>query len=112
MASFDQFKQCMRVEAQLDLEALDVAFIQPLKELQAWWQRQSATTQAYVNLFTGGLGGVALSSFIAKVLRTTVGDLSLAFAEALGAVIVGVGLGLVVAAMVTCGIDGVDDVVA
>lgn len=108
MATFDDFKQCMRIEAQLDLEALDVMFVQPLQELEAWWQRQSELTKRYVNLFTAGIGGTALAAFIARVLNTTVGALSTAFGEALGAIIAGVGLGLFIAALTTCGIRNVD----
>ena len=107
MTTFDDFKNCMRTEAHLDFEAIDVAFIQPLKDLDAWWQRQSDDTKRYINVFSGGIGGGALAAFIARVLQTTVGALSTAFGEALGAVIVGTSLGLAIAAMVTCGIRDV-----
>lgn len=108
MASWDDFKQCMRTEAQLDFEAIDVAFIQPLKDLDDWWQRQPENTKRYINKFTGGIAGGALGAFIARVLQTTVGAISTAFGEALGAVIVGIGLGLAIAAMVNCGLRDVE----
>lgn len=108
MSSFDQFKQCMRGEANLDLEAIDVAFIQPLKDLQAWWERQSETTKSLLGKITAGVGAGALTAFIAKVLGTTAGALATLVSEALGAVLVGIGLGLFFAAAGKCGLAQVD----
>ena len=102
MSTLDEFKQCMRVEASLDLEAIDVAFVQPLKDLQAWWERQSEVTKSLFGKITAGVGAAALSAFIAKVVGATVGELTAAFSEALGAIIVGIGLGLFFAALARC----------
>lgn len=109
--TFDEFKQCVRIQGGLDLEALDVAFVQPLKELHSWWVRQSAFTQAFANFFTAGLGVTSLVAFLAKVLKTAVADLALVFAEALGAVIVGVALGVVMDVLGRCGIQEVESLV-
>ncbi|HWK47890.1 MAG TPA: hypothetical protein VNT30_24420 [Stellaceae bacterium] len=108
MASWDDFKQCMRAQANLDLEAIDVAWIQPLKDLQLWWDRQGPQTKAYVNLFTSGLGGSALIAFIVRVTGASAAALLSSALESLGAVIVGVALGLTLAAMAQCGIQTVD----
>lgn len=108
MASFDDFKRCMKGEANLDLEAIDVAFIQPLKDLQAWWERQADATKSLLSKVTVGVGGAALVAFIAKVAGMTAGALTTAFSEALGAVLVGVGLGLFFAAAARCGLRDVD----
>jgi len=56
------------IQGQLDLEAIDVAFIQPLKDLHAWWERQSSATKAYINLLTP-LIGTGLVAFLAKVMK-------------------------------------------
>ena len=112
MTSFADFKQCMQSEARLDLEAIDVAFIQPLKDLQAWWDRQSEPTKALVSKITAGVGAAALTAFIAKVVGKTVGELTTAFSEALGAVLVGIGLGLFLAAAARCGLRELQDSVA
>lgn len=102
MSTYDDFKQCVKTQGNLDLEALDVMFVEPLKDLFNWWHRQSDSTKAYINWFTAGLGGAALTAFIAKVLGTTAAALSASFAEALGAVIVGLALGVVVDILGRC----------
>jgi FtsH-binding integral membrane protein len=103
--TFPEFKQCLKIQGALDLEALDVIFIEPLKELHSWWTRQSAFTQSFVNFFTAGLGLTALVAFLAKVLQMAVADLALAFAEALGAIIVGIALGTVFDVLARCEIQ-------
>ena len=112
MASWEDLKQCVRAQANLDLEAIDVAWIQPLKDLQQWWDRQSAQTKSYVNWFTAGLGGSSLMAFIVRVAGVSAAALSATALEALGAVIVGVGLGLLLAALGQCAIQNVDIPVA
>ncbi|MDH6284043.1 hypothetical protein [Prescottella agglutinans] len=82
-------------------------FIEPLKDLLAWWNRQSDATQKYVNFFTAGIGGGALAAFLARVLQTTTGALATTFGEAFGAIIVGSSLGLVLAALNDCGLQQV-----
>jgi len=108
MASWEDFKQCVHAQANLDLEAIDVAWIQPFKDLQLWWDRQSGQTKSYVNWFTGGLGGTSLMAFVARVAGVSAAALSLSALESLGAVIVGVGLGLLLAALGQCGIQSVE----
>ena len=50
-------RSCSTCDAEVaDLEAIDVAFIQPLKDLHAWWERQSSATKAYINLLTPLIG--------------------------------------------------------
>ena len=112
MGSLVDFKQCLRVEANLDFEALDFIFIQPLKALEAWWQRQSDETKRYVTFFSGGLVGDSLKAFLKRIVGPGISTkVAAAFGEALGAIIVGIGLGLVIAAMTRCNIQNVDDVV-
>ena len=106
--TFDEFKQCVKIQGGLDFEALDVAFVEPLKDLHAWWQRQSDFTKAYVNFFTVGLGSAGLVAFIAKVVNTPVAALSLGFAEALGAITVGVGWGVLLDVIERCKIQAVE----
>jgi hypothetical protein len=106
--TWEDFKQCVRIQGNLDLEVIDVAFIQPLKDLHAWWGRQSAVTKAYVNTFTISIGVGALGAFIAKVAKITVAELSLAFSEALGAVLVGLALGVALDIMGRCGLQAVE----
>jgi hypothetical protein len=107
VADWDSFKGCLEVQLNLDLEAIDVAFLEPLRDLKAWWDRQSENTKRYINWFTGGIGGASLTAFLARILGTTASALATACAEALGATIVGVALGLFIAALVDCGIDQV-----
>jgi hypothetical protein len=105
--TWEQFQECVRIQGGLDFEAVDVAFVQPLKDLHAWWESQSPSTKAYVDWFTGGLGGAALTAFIARVLQTTAGALATLAAEALGAVIVGLTLGVVMDILARCEIQAV-----
>jgi hypothetical protein len=102
MSTFDDFKQCLKIQGNLDLEALDVMFVEPLKDLYNWWQNQSNATKAYINWFTAGLGGSALVAFIAKVVGSTAQALATSFAEALGAVIVGMVLGVFIDILGRC----------
>lgn len=106
--SFDQFKECMRIEAALDLEALDFAVIQPLKDLQAWYSRQSVVTQKFIDFFTTGLGAVALMKFLSKAVGRSMTALTEAALELLGAALVGAALGLTIAAMVRCNVQDID----
>jgi hypothetical protein len=98
MSSFEDFKRCMMVEANLDLEAIDVAFL-------------GDATKSLLTKITAGVGAAALTAFIAKVLGTTASGLALAFSEAMGAIIVGIGLGLFFAAVATCKLREVETVI-
>lgn len=108
MATWEEFKQCIKIEANLDFEAIDVAFIQPLKDLEAWWQRQSDATKRFITFFTTGIGGAALSKFLARIFQRTSAAVAAEAGVAFGAVLAGAGLGLSIAAMVSCGLREVE----
>src|SRR5690348_4838918 len=97
--TWEDCKQCVRTQGNLDFEAIDVAFIQPLKDLQAWWERQSAKTQGYIHFFSGVLVGDALKAFLKRVVST---EVVASFYEALGAAIVGIALGVAIDVMGRC----------
>jgi hypothetical protein len=109
----ETFKSCVRARANLDFEAMDVLWIQPLKDLIAWYQRQSEKTKNYVNLITagggviGGLARDAIQKFLKAVLPAGFTD---AVLQALGAALVGIALGLAVAALIECSIFDVPQV--
>jgi hypothetical protein len=109
--SFEEFKDCCRREGSLDLEALDVMFIEPLKDLQLWWTRQSEFTRSWVNWMTVGLGGGALVAFLAVLFKSTAAVISTAFAEALGAAMVGIALGTAMDVIVRCKIHEIEQIV-
>lgn len=110
--TWEDFKQCVRIQGNLDLEAIDVAFVQPLKDLLAWWSRQSAKTQTYISLLTGGstLAGTvlkeSLKAFLKKVVPTGAVD---SFYEALAAVLAGVAFGVAMDVMGRCGLQAVEN---
>jgi hypothetical protein len=104
--TWDEFKECVRIQGNLDLEVVDVAFVQPLKDLQAWWDRQSSKTKAYVTfLFGSGLAAEAVKTFLKRILGPAA---AAAAAEALGAVLVGLALGFVMDILGRCGLQAVD----
>lgn len=105
--TWEDFKECVRTQGNLDLEAMDVAFIQPLKDLCAWWERQSSATKAYINFFTVGLGSTALVAFLKKVVGA---EVAASFSEALGAVLVGVSLGVAQDILSRCQLQAVESV--
>jgi hypothetical protein len=100
IADFEAFKQCMKIQANLDLEAWDVILFQPLKDLVNWWNRQSDKTKQFTT-FLGGIGGTAFTRWLARIATITsttggvfaAGDVAGLFAEALTAIIVGIALG-------------------
>ena len=106
--TWEDFKQCVRIQGNLDLEAIDVAFVQPLKDLLAWWSRQSAKTQVYISFLTGGsaLTGTVLKAFLKKVVPTGAVD---SFYEALAAVLAGVAFGVAMDVMGRCGLQTVEN---
>jgi hypothetical protein len=91
-AEFESFKNCMRIQAGLDLEAWDVMLFQPLKDLAAWWSRQSDATKAYTG-FLAGVGGTAFTRWIARVAAIASAEVAGLFAEALVVVLAGLALG-------------------
>jgi hypothetical protein len=109
--TFDQFKQCCKTQGNLDLEAWDVALIQPLKDIFAWWQSQSAFTQAYAK-WLGGIGGTALTVVIGKIANIAAADVAATFATLLAAVLAGLAVGTFMDILGRCGIQEVQQLVA
>jgi len=105
--TWEDFKRCVRTETGLDMEALDVAFLEPLKDLKAWYERQSSDTKRYVDFLTKGLGAATLKGFIAKAVGQSVSALEDAAILALVAVFVGIALGVFVDVLGRCGIHAV-----
>ena len=109
----ETFKSCVQARANVDFEAIDVLWIQPLKDLIAWYQRQSEKTKNYINLITSGGGVVgliareALSKFLKVILPAGFTE---EVAQALGAALVGIAIGLTVAALIECSIFDVPQV--
>ena len=92
-ADFEAFKQCIRIQANLDFEAWDVILFQPLKDLVEWWNRQSDKTKQFTT-FLSGIGGTAFTRWIARIAELSgAAEVAGLFAEALIAVIAGLALG-------------------
>lgn len=91
-ADWDQFKSCMKIQGNLDLEAWDVMLRQPLKDLYAWWTKQTDETKAFTT-FLSGLAGTAFTRWIARVAEIASTEVAGLFAEALVAVLAGLALG-------------------
>jgi hypothetical protein len=73
---------------------------------KAWWDRQSSTTQRYVTfLFGSGLAAEAVKTFLKRILGPAA---AAAAAEALGAVLAGLALGVVMDVLGRCGLQAVD----
>lgn len=89
---FDQFKRCVEIQGRLDLEVWDVILFQPLKDLHAWWNRQSDATKAYTG-FLAGVAGTAFARWIARVAAIASAEVAGLFAEALLVVLAGLALG-------------------
>jgi len=89
--NFDAFKRCVKIEANLDLEAWDVILFQPLKDLANWWGRQNEKIKAYTALL--GPVAAAFTRWIARVAGITAADVAGLMAESLTAVMVGLALG-------------------
>lgn len=109
--TFDQFKQCCKTQGNLDLEAWDVALIQPLKDIFAWWQRQSDFTKAY-STFLGSIGGTALTVVLGKIANIAATDVAATFATLLAAVLVGLAVGTFMDILGRCAILEVEQLVA
>ena len=109
--TFDQFKQCCKIQGNLDLEAWDVALIQPLKDIFAWWQNQSGFTKAYAT-FLGGIGGTALTVVLGKIAKIAAADVASTFATLLAAVLAGLAIGTFMDILGRCGIQEVEQLVA
>jgi hypothetical protein len=107
--TFDEFKECVKIQAGLDLEVWDVAFVQPLKDLSAWWERQSTNTKSWTTF----LAGTSLGAFTRWIARAA--GLAAAtevvglFSEALVAVAAGLALGTFLDIVGRCGIQAVTE---
>jgi hypothetical protein len=88
---FEAFKTCLRNEAVLELEAWDVLLFQPLKDLHAWWTRQSDSTKLFTAFLTSQ-GSVALARWLSRIASIATAKVAALFAEALTAAVVGLGL--------------------
>jgi hypothetical protein len=89
---FERFKTCLNIQAGLDLEAWDVMLFQPLKDLAAWWSRQSDATKAYTT-FLSGIAGTAFARFIGRAAGMVSTEVAGLFAEALVAILAALALG-------------------
>lgn len=79
----------------------------PLKDLDAWWQRQSETTRRYVNHITA-LGGAVLTALVTRVTGASAALLQESGGTLLGCVAVGVALGVALDIVGRCGIQEID----
>lgn len=86
------FKECCRIQGNLDLEAWDVMLFQPLKDLHAWWMRQLDSTRAYLAWLIG-IGGSAAAVILGKIANIAATEVAGAFAALLAAVLAGMALG-------------------
>ncbi len=100
-ADFTAFKNCMRTQANLDLEAWDVVLWQPLKDFFGWWTRQSDATKAFAT-FLAGAGASAFTRWVGRVAAIASTEVAGLFAEALIAVIAGLALGTFLEAAGRC----------
>lgn len=87
-----QFTNCMQIQFNLDMEAWDVMLWQPLKDLYAWWTRQSDAVKAIAQgLVPIGVSGITV--IIAKMAGIAAADLAGTFAALLVGVLAGLALG-------------------
>ena len=77
MSDFDDFVSCCRTEGNLDLEALDVAVLEPIQDIVAWWLKQPVKMHVlFDSLATAGVKAAkdgpfakALEAFLTKTLK-------------------------------------------
>ncbi len=109
--TFDDFVKCVNIQGHLDFEALKFIFLDPLKDLNKWWQALAANTKAYIDSFTAGAFGVfaatALKKFLTKILETIAPGAAAEFSEYLSAVVVGIGFGTLFDVLLRCGLPNV-----
>lgn len=101
MADFDTFKNCMRIQEGLDMEAWDVILFQPLQDLHAWWNRQTDATKAYVN-FLAGVNATALAFWIGKAAGIAATEVAALLATMLIVVLGAAALGVFMASVTRC----------
>jgi hypothetical protein len=109
--TFDQFKQCCKIQENLDMEAWDVALIQPLKDISAWWQSQSDFTKKYAT-WLGSIGGTALTVVLGKIANISAAEVASTFATLLAAVLAGLVVGTFMDILGRCSIQEVEQLVA
>jgi hypothetical protein len=96
MSEFDNFKSCCLTEGHLQLEALDVAFFTPLKDVLDWWDKQGTQMHLFFSSLVGAAAfSAANKGAVAKLLEllglvsTT---LVVAFVDAFLAIVAGISL--------------------
>jgi hypothetical protein len=104
----DQFVQCCKTQGNLDLEVWDVALWQPLRDVYAWWSRQSSGTQSFT-AFLLGRSQPAFARWIAVAAGVAEAELGVAFGAALIAVAAGIGLGTALDVIGRCGIMDLEE---
>jgi len=104
----EQFIQCCKTQGNLDLEAWDVMLWQPLKDVHAWWSRQSSSMQAFT-AFLLGRSQPAFARWIAVAAGVAEAELGVAFGAALIAVVAGLGLGTAMDVIGRCGIMDLEE---
>lgn len=92
MDEWESFKNCVKIQSNLDMEAWDVMLFQPLKDLSDWWSRQSSTTKAWT-AWLASIGGTAFARWVGRVAGITAAEVAGLLAEALVAVIAALALG-------------------
>jgi hypothetical protein len=100
-ADFTAFKQCMKIQKNIDIELWDVILWQPLKDFTAWWNGVSDQTKGWSN-FLAGTGGLAFTHWIAGVAEISAAQVSGLFAQSLIAVIAGLALGTFMESALEC----------
>lgn len=88
---FNAFKNCCRIQGNLELESWDMVLFQPLKDMHKWWITQSAAVQS----FTAAIGGLNIAAFtrwVGRVAGIVSAEVAGLFAEALTAVMAGLAL--------------------
>ncbi len=106
----EEFINCCRNEGALDLEALDVALLWKLKDLTAWWTRQSDFTKGF-SAWLIVRSSPAFTKWIAAAAGVTETALGVLVAEALIAATVGIGLGAFMDTIVRCKIMELEEIV-
>src|SRR5262245_52956565 len=77
MVTWEEVKDCMHRQGRLDLEAWDVMFFEPLKDLFHWFERMDNLMKAFMSTFAA-----KAASFLAdKVLKEQKEQMVKAFGE-------------------------------
>jgi len=98
---WEQFKSCLKIQSNLDLEAWDVMLFQPLKDLSAWWSRQSDATKLW-STFLSGVAGTAFARWIGGVAKIASTEIAGLLSESIVAVLAGLAFGTFMDAVGRC----------